>query len=77
MCQCAALLDKWADRMAGWRNEGATVFAFCHCSDETYSPSICRELHQCVAARATIDPLPWNVIERVNPMNYSQARLLK
>ncbi|HZY42167.1 MAG TPA: DUF72 domain-containing protein, partial [Anaerolineae bacterium] len=45
----AALLDEWADRMAGWLNEGATVFAFCHCPDETTSPQICRELHQRVA----------------------------
>ena len=54
------LLDEWADRMAGWLKEEATIFAFCHCPDETYSPQICRELHQRVAARVKIDPLPWD-----------------
>ena len=56
----APLLDEWADRMAGWLKEDATIFAFCHCPDETYSPQICRELYQRVAARMKIDPLPWD-----------------
>ncbi len=56
----APLLDEWADRMAGWLKEEATVYAFCHCPDETYSPQICRELHQRIAARVKLDPLPWD-----------------
>jgi uncharacterized protein YecE (DUF72 family) len=71
----AILLDEWADRMAGWLNEGATVFAFCHCPDETHSPSICRELHQRVAARMTIDPLPWDDVGQANSLPYMQASL--
>ena len=70
-----ALLDEWADRMAGWLKEEATVFAFCHCPDETYSPQICRELHQRVAARVKIDPLPWDEADREAPVNYTQASL--
>ncbi len=61
------LLDEWADRMAGWLKEEATIFAFCHCPDETYSPQICRELHQRVAARVKIDPLPWDERQRPRP----------
>ena len=60
----AALLDEWADRLAGWLTEGAEVFAFCHCPDDTQSPLICRELHRRVAERVTIDPLPWNDVDR-------------
>ncbi len=60
----AALLDEWADRLAGWLKEGADVFAFCHCPDETQSPLICRELHRRVAARVMIEPLPWNDVDR-------------
>ena len=71
----AALLDEWADRMSGWLNAGTTVFAFCHCPDETYSPSICRELHQRVAARTMIDPLPWDAIGRDDLSAYTQASL--
>ena len=71
----APLLDEWADRMAGWLKEEATVFAFCHCPDETYSPQICRELHQRVAARVKIDPLPWDEADREAPVNYTQASL--
>ncbi len=71
----AALLDEWADRLSGWLDEGTTVFAFCHCPDETYSPSICRELHQRVSARTTIDPLPWDQTGRDDLSAYTQASL--
>jgi uncharacterized protein YecE (DUF72 family) len=71
----AALLDEWADRLSGWLNAGTTVFAFCHCPDETYSPSICRELHQRVSARTTIDPLPWDQTGRADLSTYTQASL--
>jgi len=56
----APLLEEWAGRFAGWLGEGADVYAFCHCPDETQSPLICRDLHRRVAARAGIDPLPWD-----------------
>jgi uncharacterized protein YecE (DUF72 family) len=71
----AVLLDEWADRMAGWLKDEATVFAFCHCPDETFSPQICRELHQRVAAQVKIDPLPWDEVDHKAPANYTQASL--
>lgn len=68
----ALLLDEWADRLAGWLREGADVYAFCHCPDETHSPLICRELHRRVAAQIEIDPLPW----ADEPTTPQQGRLL-
>jgi uncharacterized protein YecE (DUF72 family) len=69
------LLDEWADRLAGWLDEGADVFGFCHCPDETQSPLICRELHRRVSARTKIEPLPWDNADRADPANYEQATL--
>jgi uncharacterized protein YecE (DUF72 family) len=60
----APLLDEWAAQLATWLKEGATVYAFCHCPDQTYAPPLCRELQQRVAARAEIDPLPWDHVEK-------------
>ena len=71
----APLLDEWADRMAGWLKEEATVYAFCHCPDETYSPQICQELHQRVAARVPIDPLPWDEARQDDVSSYTQASM--
>ncbi len=71
----AALLDEWADRIAEWLKEGATVFAFGHCPDNVQSPPICRDWHQRVAARVPISPLPWDSIDRDNPAKYTQAAL--
>jgi uncharacterized protein YecE (DUF72 family) len=71
----ALLLDEWAERMAQWIKEDATIFAFCHCPDETQSPLICRELHWRVAARVTIDPLPWDDARRDDIPPYTQASL--
>jgi uncharacterized protein YecE (DUF72 family) len=68
----APLLDEWATRLAGWLNEGADVYAFCHCPDETFSPQICRELHRRVAARVQIEPLPW---DEANAPPLEQGRL--
>jgi uncharacterized protein YecE (DUF72 family) len=66
------LLDEWAGRLAGWLKEGAHVYAFCHCPDETLSPQVCRELHRRVAARVAIDALPWDV----DGASFEQARLI-
>ncbi len=70
----ATLLDEWADRLAGWLKEGADIFAFCHCPDETQSPQICRELQRRVSARIKIDPLPWDV-EQDGILPYEQGKL--
>jgi uncharacterized protein YecE (DUF72 family) len=71
----APLLDEWAERLAGWLNDSATIYAFCHCPDETQSPSICRELHRRVAAQVNVDPLPWDSVERDDGTTYTQAAL--
>jgi uncharacterized protein YecE (DUF72 family) len=69
------LLDEWADRLAGWLKEGADIFAFCHCPDETQSPQICRELHRRVSARIKIDPMPWDDVGRDVISTYQQGSL--
>lgn len=67
-------LEEWAERLANWLDEGIEVYAFCHCPDETISPQICRELHRRIAARTTIDALPWDNIG--DEFEGKQARLL-
>ncbi len=72
----APLLDEWAEKMAQWLREDATVFAFCHCPDQTYAPQICRELHSRVAARVEIGPLPWDTAGQADISSYTQGTLL-
>jgi uncharacterized protein YecE (DUF72 family) len=69
----APLLDEWAEQMAVWLKEGATIYAFCHSPDQAYAPPICRELHQRVAARVQIDPLPWDDVGQDDTSSYTQA----
>jgi uncharacterized protein YecE (DUF72 family) len=71
----AILLDEWADRLVGWLKEGADIFAFCHCPDETQSPQICRELQRRVSARIKIDPLPWDTVRQDDILSYEQGQL--
>lgn len=59
----APFLEEWAERAAGWLKEGAEVYVFCHCPDETHSPQFCRELHRRVATRVKVNPLPWEDLE--------------
>jgi uncharacterized protein YecE (DUF72 family) len=58
--QNASLLAEWADHLAGWLQEGADAYVFCHCPDERLDPWLCRELHQRVAAKIPLPPLPWD-----------------
>ena len=60
--QNAAILDEWAEHLAGWLREGLRVYVFCHCPDERIDPWLCRELHRRVAARIPIPPLPWQAV---------------
>jgi uncharacterized protein YecE (DUF72 family) len=71
----APLLDGWAEQMATWLKEGASVYAFCHSPDQTYAPPICRELYERIAARVPLDPLPWDDADRAAPASYTQASL--
>ena len=52
------LLEEWADTLAEWLQEGRDTFVFCHCPAEILDPAICRDLHQRVAVRVPIKPLP-------------------
>lgn len=52
------LLDAWAQHMAGWLKRGITVYAFCHCPYEVYSPTICQELYRRVSSLAPVPSLP-------------------
>lgn len=69
--QNAAFLDEWAGHLAEWLSEGRDAYVFCHCPDESLDPQLCRELHQRVAARAPVSPLP----QLESDSNLRQARL--
>jgi uncharacterized protein YecE (DUF72 family) len=69
------LLDEWAEQMATWLNEGATVYAFCHAPDQTYAPPICRELYDRIAARAPLEPLPWDEAGQDDVASYTQTSM--
>jgi uncharacterized protein YecE (DUF72 family) len=57
--QNAAILDEWSVHLAAWLREGRQTYVFCHCPDERIDPWLCRELHQRVANRIPLPPLPW------------------
>ncbi len=69
------LLEEWAEQMATWLKEGATVYAFCHAPDQTYAPPMCRELYDRLAARVALDPLPWDETRQDDLSSYTQASL--
>ena len=51
-------LDGWSQQMAEWLQQGMTVYVFCHCPYEIYSPNICQQFYQRVDALAPVRPLP-------------------
>ncbi len=53
------LLDGWAQQLAQWLRQGATLYVFCHCPFEVHSPAICAELYRRVGALTPLPPLPW------------------
>jgi uncharacterized protein YecE (DUF72 family) len=54
----AALLDEWAERLAGWLAEGSEVYCFMHCPDEARSPALCRAIQRRLEALGAVPPLP-------------------
>ncbi len=58
--QNATFLDEWASFLAGWLQEGADAYVFCHCPDERLDPWLCREIYTRVAASVPLPPLPWD-----------------
>jgi uncharacterized protein YecE (DUF72 family) len=67
------LLDEWANRIAGWLQEGSEAFIFCHCPDERLDPWLCRAFHERVGAIVPLSPLPWDEAEPPKPY---QPRLI-
>ncbi len=62
-------LAEWADQLSQWLKEGKTLYVFCHCPDEKYSPGLCAALYQRVQALVPLPPLPWHPEEpMVKPM---------
>lgn len=61
------LLDQWADQLAQWFKQGITLYIFCHCPFEEYSPTICLELYKRVKALAPIPVLPLTTGENDEP----------
>lgn len=51
-------LEKWAQQLAQWLEQGKTIYAFCHCPYEVHSPSICTALYQRVKTLTPLPPLP-------------------
>ena len=54
-----SFLDTWAKQLAEWKEEGLTLYVFCHCPFEVHSPSICSTLYEKVRALTSLPPLPW------------------
>ena len=67
----APYLDEWAAHLADWLHQGLDAYVFCHCPEESQDPRICRDLHERVAAKAPIPPLPQREMD-ARPL---QARL--
>jgi uncharacterized protein YecE (DUF72 family) len=65
-------LAEWAQILGQWLLEGKTVYGFCHCPFEKYSPSICAELYQQVRVVAPLPALPWPEPQELEP---EQTRL--
>ncbi|MEJ2266712.1 MAG: DUF72 domain-containing protein [Anaerolineales bacterium] len=56
----APFLDEWADYLASLIGAGDEAYVFCHCPDEGLDPWLCRELHQRIADKVPVSPLPWD-----------------
>ena len=60
-------LAEWTQTLGQWLLEGKTVYSFCHCPFEKYSPSICAELYQRVTAVAPLPALPLSEQQKWEP----------
>ncbi len=55
----APFLTEWAQQAGQWLTEGRTLYLFCHCPYEDYSPAICADLYQRIREQAPLPPLLW------------------
>lgn len=69
-----ALLDEWAERLAGWLAEG-DAYLFMHCPDEARSPALCRAIQRRLEARGAAPPLPWDSVGAAPPDEPGQMRM--
>jgi uncharacterized protein YecE (DUF72 family) len=53
-------LDEWAGRLAGWIGEGAEIYLFMHCPDESRAPALCRAIQNRLERLSLVPPLPWD-----------------
>jgi uncharacterized protein YecE (DUF72 family) len=54
-------LTLWAEQLAQWYKQGLTLYLFCHCPFEQYSPSLCFHLYQRIKALVPLPPLDWQL----------------
>ena len=67
------LLDAWSQQIGQWLKQGTTVYAFCHCPFEKYSPEICAALYQRVSRLVSLPPLNWQ--QQTKEPDIEQPRL--
>jgi uncharacterized protein YecE (DUF72 family) len=51
--------DAWAEQMAEWLAQNITLYVFCHCPFEAYSPVLCSMFYERIRGLAPLPPLPW------------------
>jgi uncharacterized protein YecE (DUF72 family) len=66
-------LDMWAKQIGQWLTQDKTVYVFCHCPFQKYSPEICASLYQRVSDLVPLPPLSWQ--EETNDALIQQQRL--
>lgn len=52
-------LNEWVQHLGQWLQDGITLYVFCHCPLEEYSPGLCAELYGRVMKKVPLPPLPW------------------
>lgn len=53
------LLEYWARYLGQWLRQGMTLYVFCHCPYEEYSPALCVTLYNLVKTMAPLPALCW------------------
>lgn len=60
MSQNQVWVEEWVTRISDQLLAGKEAYVFCHTPDNYLAPYLCKEIHQRVANRIKINPLPWN-----------------
>lgn len=67
MSQNNVWVEEWVERIVNQLSTKNEAFVFCHTPDNFLAPYLCKEIHQRVASRITINSLPWNEHEPNTP----------